>query len=283
MSPMQISKNIYYNLCIKNTDIQNCNMRYVANQDNSNYEYEFLSPSFLNIGYFIFLSFYTLFGYCSIKFIKYIKDKNKEEENENNFISTYKYQSNLLETEDQESKIINTMLSSLKNNNNVDFASKVIDNMLSSKTLERALVIYYIFVKKGNYKVASPDKELIVEYNSYLEYKSYDNYFLKLQGLEINDSLDENISYEVNKLFTLDKSLDADTNFSIGDKEYLINQGNLNMIAWIYSSGLYEYLTTNQEVKKEILKEMYDNKLLTGNLFLRYQLQQDLENPAPKL
>ena len=45
-----------------------------------------------------------------------------------------------------------------------------------------------------------------------------DMLFLKLQGLEINDSLDENISYEVNKLFTLDKSLDADKNFSIGDK-----------------------------------------------------------------
>jgi len=239
----------------------------------STVEKDFMNPVYLS--YLSVIGFYTLFGYYSIKFIKYIQNKNKEDEEDEkkksdhkyNFNSTYKYQSNLLEVSDQKSNIIDEMILFLNKGKN---CIEVLDNMLSRKTLERALVIYYIFVKKGNYKVASPDKESFVEYNSYLEYKNYDNYFLKLQGIDIDDSPDAPISYELNELFNLDNSLETDKQILIGDKEYIINQGNLNMIAWIYYSGLYEYLTTNIELKQEILKEMYDDKLLTGNLFLRY-------------
>ena len=163
---------------------------------------------------------------------------------------------------------------------------EVFDNMLSSKTLERALVIYYIFVKKGNYKVKTvtkdDSKDSFEEYNSYLEFKKYDNHYLKMQNKEEDseesdseESDSENIfiSYELNTLFNLDNSLDADTHFFIGEKEYTINEGNFNMISWIYQSRLYEYLNTNLDVKNQVLKEMYEDNLLTGNLFLRYQLQ----------
>jgi hypothetical protein len=173
-----------------------------------------------------------------------------------------------------------TKLLSLNLNEELEYSVQdVFDNMLSSKTLERALVIYYIFVKKGNYKVKTGKKDDFTnsfeEYNSYLEFKKYDNYYLKMQNTEENTEDTDNlfISYELNNLFNLDNSLDDDTHFFIGEKEYNINEGNFNMISWIYYSGLYEYLNTNLEVKNQVLKEMYEDNLLTGNLFLRYHLQ----------
>ena len=36
---------------------------------------------------------------------------------------------------------------------------------------------------------------------------------------------------------------------------------------------IYEYLTTNDDIKFNILDEMNEQKLLRGNVFLRYQLQ----------
>ena len=150
---------------------------------------------------------------------------------------------------------------------------EVIKNMLSSKTLERVLVVYYIFVKKGNYKVKSENADSFEEYNSYLEFNKYDDYYsVKQQLTDLDDPDHIHTPYEVNKLFNLDDSLDANKKFFIGEKEYNINEGHYNMITWLCHSGLYEYLTTNLEVKNKVLKEMYDNKLLTGNLFLRYQM-----------
>ena len=298
-----------------NFNTQLCNNMYLEQNENNSI------LSYLSyLSYFPLLLFYSSFGYYSIKFINYVNNKNKEiEEEELIKNANYKYQScSFLEKQDLENparkvsdkngeensarkvsakngeentEIENkiTKLLSLNLNEELEYSVQdVFDNMLSSKTLERALVIYYIFVKKGNYKVKTGKKDDFTnsfeEYNSYLEFKKYDNYYLKMQNTEETTEDTDNlfISYELNTLFNLDNSLDDDTHFFIGEKEYNINEGNFNMISWIYYSGLYEYLNTNLEVKNQGLKEMYDDNLLTGNLFLRYHLQ-DLENPARKL
>ena len=249
--------------------------------------------------------FYSAFGYYSIKFINYLNNKNKElEYDELKKTNNYKYQSSFLKKQDLENpesknSITKNEESLTNNENNIKNEEKntkftsiildekidpslqtVFDNILSSKTLERALVIYYIFIKKGNYKVKvsnekSNDSKHFEEYNSYLEFKKYDNYYSIQQQIKDFDNPDYIYTpYEVNNLFNLDKDLDTNKNFFIGEKEYNINEGNFNIIMWIYYSGLYEYLTTNIKLKNKILKEMYEDNLLTGNLFLRYQMLQ---------
>ena len=290
---------------------QLCNNMYLEQENFEN------NSIFSYLPYVPLLFFYSAFGYYSLKFINYVNNKNKHIEMEETIKNAnYKYQSssiNFLKAEFQKSREQTedvqkdstdkgvesndplipsenteveeriTNLLSLKLNEGLEYSlEEVFDNMLSSKTLERALVIYYIFVKKGNYKVKTvtkdDSKDSFEEYNSYLEFKKYDNHYLKMQNKE-EDSEEESdsenifISYELNTLFNLDNSLDADTHFFIGEKEYTINEGNFNMISWIYQSRLYEYLNTNLDVKNQVLKEMYDDNLLTGNLFLRYQLQ----------
>jgi len=267
-----------------------CKLVYLEQQEN-NYFFSYL-PLVL---------FYSAFGYYSIKFINYLNNKNRElEYKEYKTNTNYKYQSRFF----LKRKAKNSEESSTNNENNIkdeeeitEFTcinlnekvdpclEEVFDNMLSSKTLERALVIYYIFVKKGNYKVPivnSDNSKNFEEYNSYLEFKKYDNYYSKKQIKDLDNPDYMYESNEVNKLFNLDKDLDTDKNFFIGNKEYNINEGNFNMIMWIYYSGLYNYLTTNVLFLSSILKEMCEDNLLTGNLFLRYQMK-DLENPAHKL
>ena len=247
--------------------------------------------------------FYSMFGYYIAKFINYIqnKDENKDDteddnqdeinnisEKYNKLNKNYKYQ-----FPDNKLKLLNDMCldtdtkDTSKNENETEIKKKqdILDNMLSRKTLERSLIIYYIFVKKGNYKVITKNKETnelsFEEYNSNLEFKKYDSRFLQdLENLVNKDDdgkpnkTNEYIRdfSDVNELFNLDTSLDSNTSFFIGKKEYVINEGHLNMISWLYYSGLYEYLTTNTQLKYKILKDMYNDNLLTGNLFLRYHL-----------
>jgi hypothetical protein len=257
-----------------------CKLMYLEQNDNHSF-----------FTYLPLVLFYSAFGYYSIKFINHLNNKNKElEYDEINKKKNYKYQSNFLKKQDlenpdsknsipkNEEKI--TKFTSINLDEKIDPSlQKVFDNILSSKTLERALVIYYIFIKKGNYKVKvsnakSNDPKYFEEYNSYLEFKKYDNYYSIQQQIKDLDNPDFiDIEYEVNNLFNLDKDLDTNKNFFIGEKEYNINEGNFNIIMWIYYSGLYDYLTTNIELKNKILKEMYEDNLLTGNLFLRYQMQ----------
>ena len=87
-------------------------------------------------------------------------------------------------------------------------------------------------------------------------------------------------SYELynkimNKLdLDLDENSIPDIEIQIGENKYELTEEKLNFIQWIYYIGLYDYLTdiNNIDVKYDILNEMDELGLLTGNLFLRYQL-----------
>ena len=220
------------------------------------------------LSYIPVIAFYSMFYYYTVKFINYVNNtndnentekKNNEEDNDEEFKKNYIYQ---FEDININIKLLNDVCLETETQNEIKKKQEVIENMLSTKTLERALVIYYIFIKKGNYKIIIKNEETneysFKEYNSYLEFKKYED---SQKHKETEGSIP-----------SLDNSLEADTKFVIGEKEYNINEGILKMISWIYYSGLYEYLTTNIELKYKILKDMYNDNLLTSNLFLRYQL-----------
>jgi hypothetical protein len=201
-----------------------------------------------------------MFYYYTAKFINYVNNANNannandnknteilnnEADNDEEFKKNYIYQ-----FEDTNIKLLNDVCLETETQNEIKKKQEVIEKMLSTKTLERALVIYYIFIKKGNYKVITKNEETneytFKEYNSYLEFKKYEEAYKLIKP-------------------------SIDTKFFIGEKEYNINESNFIMISWIYYSGLYEYLTINIGLKYKILKDMYNNNLLTSNLFLRYQ------------
>ena len=130
------------------------------------------------------------------------------------------------------------------NNISIEKKQSILDNLLSMKSLERPYLLYYLF--------------------KYCDFKQYEEYYTKAN-------------------FNLDETLELDTTFAIGDKQYNVNMGNLKFIAWVYYSGLYDFLMNDDKLKYEILSEMNSNGLLSGNVFLRYQLflneyEQDLED-----
>ena len=87
-------------------------------------------------------------------------------------------------------------------------------------------------------------------------------------------------SYELynkimNKLdLDLDETSIPDIKIRIGDNIYELTLEKLHFIQWMYYIGLYDYLTDikNIDIKYDILHEMSELGLLTGNIFLRYQL-----------
>ena len=87
-------------------------------------------------------------------------------------------------------------------------------------------------------------------------------------------------SYELydkimNKIdLNLDETISPDIQIQIGENKYELTEEKLNFIQWLYYIGLYDYLTdiNNIDIKYDILTEMNKLGLLTGNLFLQYQL-----------
>ena len=128
----------------------------------------------------------------------------------------------------------NTAYSFIETNDIPDVKKQsILDNFFSMKSLERPYLLYYLF--------------------EYCDFKQYEEYYTKAN-------------------FNLDETLELDTTFAIGDKQYNVDMGNLKFIAWVYYSGLYDFLMDNDKLKYEILTEMNSKGLLCGNVFLRYQL-----------
>ena len=235
---------------------------------------------------------YGIFTYSYYKLIKYFRKNNENETNNNetnnNNDNNYQYQyqtisdfivnteeseesedsENSEESKTEEIEKVETVESIDSDDSeevkdtkakeiNMQKKREIFDNMLSKNTLERSLVLHYIFKIKGDYISKIHKKSSLVNsaytifttYNSFKEFKNLEEYFNEEY---LNEELKE---------------------FAIGNKEYNITQGMYNFISWLYNSNIYEYLTTNQEIKERVLKEMYDEKLLKGNVFLRYHLQ----------
>ena len=258
--------------------------------------------------------FYSIFGYYIVKFINYVQEQDEKYKEYRDYKKaektkklnrccyktinkTYKYQ-----FQDYKIQLLNDVC--LDTEIEIKKKQDILDTMLSRNTLERNLIIYYIFIKKGNYKVITKNNETnelsFEEYNSHLEFlalecsfleksraKKQDSSFLEKQDLEnparksdeenpARKGGEDNLSNEGGSsrepsVPSLDSSLEPNISFFVGKKEYIINEGHLIMISWLYYSGLYDYVTKTIQIKYKTLKSMYNDHLLTSNLFLRYQ------------
>ena len=183
--------------------------------------------------------FYSIFTYYTISFINYINEKTNEKTNK----KTNDESKELQET--QHRKLDFELLGSgsgsrIEDLEEIKKQQDILDNMLSKNSLERAFILYYIFEIKGNYKVLTTDR--------------------------IENGLEQELIEEYNTYDELEK-------ICIGDKTYNIDISQLIFISWLYSSGVYDFLTKNPKIKSIVLKQMNDAKLLRGNVFLRYHLQ----------
>jgi len=134
----------------------------------------------------------------------------------------------------------------------------IFDTLLPSNSLDMAYILYYIFKIKGYIFAYDKNNNIINYFDSFLDFKKYESFY----GPE---NFHFNLSYV------------QDTALTFGDQIYNLNAAHLKFISWLYDRGIYDYLICDEsdmmkyDMKYEILNEMNDEKLLTGNLFLRYQ------------
>ena len=113
-------------------------------------------------------------------------------------------------------------------------------------------------------------------YNSFEEFKNCSSLYSSNSSNNSNNNSNSSNSssntYKSNPYFNLDESLEPNLKFNIGDKQYNLNLAHLHFCSWIYYSGLYDYVIGTNDIMLKTLNEMNEYKLLTGNLFLRYQI-----------
>ena len=147
-----------------------------------------------------------------------------------------------------------------------EYKQTLLSNLLSINSLDRVYILYFIFKRKGNFTnihnidiekqtQTQTHKQTQKQYNSYILYKTFLEHYNLLQN-------------DVN----LDETVDPDISITINNIKYELTLEKLYFIQWVYYTGLYDYLINNEELKYEILNEMYELNLLSGNIFLRYQL-----------
>ena len=224
-----------------------------------------LNTSYIISDFYPQIMFYYMFSYCILSFIKYINNKDIEYIKSYNSQYTYQYKK---EKEISKFKSFES-IDILEDDEVIYKKQSIIEKMLSLKSIERCLVLYYIFKIKGDYQIKTHldtklDNKLDTkQYNSYREFKNMETF--------TNTNTNTNSNTNTNTI-SLDETLEPDMNITIGDKEYNINSSHLQFISWLYYSGLYNYINSNSNIKYNVLKEMNDKKLLRGSVFLCYQL-----------
>jgi hypothetical protein len=160
----------------------------------------------------------------------------------------YEEQANEQNTDDY--KLPNILTDSNINN---EKRVEILNNLLDIKLLNRSYILYFIFKKQGIF-YASINGQIPEAFNAYEEYLFWKNIY----GADN---------------FNLDETQDINLYLSINDNaKYETCDAHINFLSWVYYSGLYDYLLSNNDIKKYILDEMYNKKLLTGNIFIMYLL-----------
>jgi len=135
--------------------------------------------------------------------------------------------------------------------------------LLDTNSLERHYILYYIFKKRGIFYNGS------VDINTFAYYKALLNDWRNIYFVDNKESL----------IINLDNSLENDYQIVIDNLVYDCNNAHIRCLSWLYYSGIYNYLMDNLEIKLAVLNDMNERKILTGNLFLKYQLLLiDMEN-----
>lgn len=151
--------------------------------------------------------------------------------------------------------------------NDIDFPirNKDLLKLLDTKSLERQIILYYIFKMHGQFTSDTyvNSYENIIEnndtniYNSYYEYHFWSNIYGGCDKFNLDETLPHN--YMI---------------FENGEQLYECNRANINFLYWLKYSGLYDYIfsESNIHIKKYILDQMNKQKLISGNNFIKYQL-----------
>lgn len=128
-------------------------------------------------------------------------------------------------------------------------------DLLDINSLDRHYILYYIFKLEGETDTIA---------NTFNEFKLVSQFWKGYDG-DIN----------------LDETLEKDYQVVIDNDILDCNIAHVRFLSWIYYSGIYDYLISNVDIKTNVLDTMNNNKLLSGNLFLKYQLyliSQEQEN-----
>lgn len=139
--------------------------------------------------------------------------------------------------------------------------------LLELNSLDRHYILYYIFKQRGlfydgesNINTLLTNNAVLV--NTYAYYKTVLNDWMNIYFS------DDKLDLQMN----LDDSLENNYQIVIDNFICDCNLAHVRFLSWLYYSGIYNYLMDNKENKKTVLNDMNAKKLLTGNLFLKYQL-----------
>lgn len=146
------------------------------------------------------------------------------------------------------------VLKSIIPEHDTTYKNNLFKNLLSLHSLDRCYILYFIFKKKGHFisSLISGEKK---KYNSY----------------DLFNKIREHYNLERSE-FTLDDTAIPDTIITIGEENHYLTKSQLLFIQWIYYIGLYDYLTTNMNLKYKILNEMNEEGIFISNVFLRYHM-----------
>lgn len=151
------------------------------------------------------------------------------------------------------------------------YKQKLLTNLLSINSLERCYILYFIFKRKGDFTTSylnnndsDSNTDTNTKSNTINEEKTYNSY-------ELYNKIVDKYNLTL-KDFNLDENEVPDIIINIGDNSYELTLAKLHFIQWLYYTGIYDYLMSREDIKFDILNEMNTKKLLSGNLFLRYQL-----------
>ena len=176
----------------------------------------------------------------------------------------------VLEGECDVKNIPDSVFDNVFDDNQVDKKVKQkLSSLLDINSLERHYILYYIFKIRGTFYNDTVD----ININTFAYYKTVLNDWRNIYFSDNIQSLKMN----------LDNSLENDLQIVIDNLVYNCNIAHIRFISWLYYSGIYNYLMDNLDIKKAVLNDINENKILTGKLFLKYQLLLiDMENIEDK-
>ncbi len=133
-------------------------------------------------------------------------------------------------------------------------------SLLNINSLDRHYILYYIFKLHGAFNNGS------VDINTYAYYKTVLNDWRNIYFV------DETYPLPMSLENSPENTLENNYQIVIDNLIYDCNIAHIRFLSWLFYSGIYNYLIDNSEIKKMVLNDMNENRILTGNLFLKYQI-----------
>jgi hypothetical protein len=146
-----------------------------------------------------------------------------------------------------------------KSDDNIEITSELFDNIFDDETVDETTKMELAYLLDRN----SLDRHYILYYifkiNNGLEYRKVANVWDTIEFSENTMSLDETLDNNYKLVIDNNKVINC-------------NIAHIRFISWLYYSGIFKSLTTDNMLKKDVLDIMNSENILIGNLFLKYHL-----------